>query len=104
MPNMFKRLAENINKIRTIPRPDPEKTLSFTNKNTSLTNFIKNNDKVESSSFLNLNDLDEFRYLSRNREQLYKSFDMMMEDSTVSTVIEIYADEACQYNEDGKII
>ena len=40
MPNMFKRLAENINKIRTIPRPDPEKTLSFTNKNTSLTNFI----------------------------------------------------------------
>lgn len=104
MPSMFKRLVENINKIRTIPRPDPEKTLSFTNRNTSLTNFIKNNDKVESSSFLNLNDLDEFRYLSRNREQLYKSFDMMMEDSTVSTVIEIYADEACQYNEDGKII
>lgn len=100
--NLFSRLRENINRIRTVPRPSPEDTMNFTDKNNSFINLL--NDNIETGSIFNLNDLDEFRRLSQNREALYKTFDEMMEDSTVSTVIEIYADEACQYNEDGKII
>lgn len=102
--NLFKRLSENVGKIRTVPRPDPESNMSFTNKQTSLPEFLRDNDKVDSSSLLNLNDLDEFRYLSKDREQLYKTFDLMMEDSIITAVVEMYADECCQYNEDGKII
>ena len=64
---------------------------------------ILNND-INVSSVLSIGELDTFRTLSRDREKLYKTFDQMMQDSVVSTVIEIYADEVCQYNEDGKII
>ena len=105
MPNkvsIFSKLKENINRIRTVPRPSPEDTMKFTNKDNSFINFL--DDRLENTSIFNLNDLMEFRKLSDSRESLYKTFDEMMQDSQISTVIEIYADEACQYNEDGKII
>ena len=104
--NLLQRISEGIYNVRLVPRPDPENNLPYTGTSASLGKFIQKqgDGKVEASTLLNLNDLDEFRYLSTNKEEEYKIFDEMMEDSEVSTVIEMYADEACQYNEDGKII
>lgn len=104
--NLLQRISEGIYNVRLVPRPEPENNLSYTGTSGSLGKFIQQqgDGKVETSTLLNLNDLDEFRYLTTNKEEEYKVFDEMMADSEVSTVIEMYADEACQYNEDGKII
>lgn len=100
--NMVKRLLENVSNIRTLPRPDIEDQIPVAKKGNTLPDLMQND--VNVTSVLSMAELDTFRTLSRNRESLYKTFDEMMQDSVVSTVIEIYADEACQYNEDGKII
>ena len=99
---IVKRLLENVSSIRTLPRPDVEDQIPIAKKGNTLPDMLQNDINV--TSVLSMAELDTFRTLSRNRESLYKTFDEMMQDSVVSTVIEIYADEACQYNEDGKII
>ena len=99
---IVKRLLENVSNIRTLPRPDVEDQIPIAKKGNTLSDMLQNDISV--TSVLSMAELDTFRTLSRNRESLYKTFDEMMQDSVVSTVIEIYADEACQYNEDGKII
>lgn len=99
---MLNRLIENVSKIRTLPRPDIQDKIPVAKKGSTLIDYL--NDNVGVTSTLTLSEIETFRSLSRDRESLYETFDQMMQDSVISTVIEIYADEACQYNEDGKII
>lgn len=100
--NVINKLLENVSGIRTLPRPDIGDQIPVAKKGDTLSDILNNDINV--SSVLSIGELDTFRTLSRDREKLYKTFDQMMQDSVVSTVIEIYADEVCQYNEDGKII
>lgn len=100
--NVISRLLETVSNIRTLPRPDIEDRIPVAKSGETLPELMNN--EINMTSILSMGQLDTFRTLSRDRENLYKSFDEMMQDSVVSTVIEIYADEACQYNEDGKII
>lgn len=101
-PFMLNKLMENVSRIRTLPRLDVQDKIPVAKNGETLIDYLNNN--VGVSSTLTLSEIEAFRTLSRDRENLYETFDQMMEDSVVSTVIEIYADEACQYNEDGKII
>ena len=100
--SVINKLLENVSGIRTLPRPDVGDQIPVAKKGDTLSDILNNDINV--SSVLSIGELDTFRTLSRDREKLYKTFDQMMQDSVVSTVIEIYADEVCQYNEDGKII
>lgn len=100
--NMLNKLIENVSKIRTVPRPMPQDRIPVAKDGETLVDYLNNN--VGVSNTLTLTEIEAFRTLSRDRESLYDTFDQMMQDSVISTVIEIYADEACQYNEDGKII
>lgn len=100
--SVINKLLENVSGIRTLPRPDIGDQIPVAKKGDTLSDILNNDINV--SSVLSIGELDTFRTLSRDREKLYKTFDQMMQDSVVSTVIEIYADEVCQYNEDGKII
>ena len=85
--NMVKRLLENVSNIRTLPRPDIEDQIPVAKKGNTLPDLMQND--VNVTSVLSMAELDTFRTLSRNRESLYKTFDEMMQDSVVSTVIEI---------------
>lgn len=59
---------------------------------------------MDAADITNLSDLNKFRTLSSNREVQYRAFDEMSEDSIISSALEMYADDATQYNADGNII
>lgn len=48
--------------------------------------------------------INSFLQISQRRDELYKLFDTMGEDSTVAAIIETYAEDATEYNDKGQII
>ena len=63
-------------------------------------------DLVEAAinSRLDLSALDSFTTTSRSRDQIYTLLDTMCEDSTIAAVLETYAEDATETNENGDIL
>ena len=90
---------ELINKqTRAIPVPNQKKDID-TDKD-----FLDSLVQAAVTSQLDLNLLNSFTNVSQNREQLYTTIDSMCEDSTISAILETYAEDATEYNENGDII
>ena len=51
-----------------------------------------------------LSAINDFREISDNRAEQYDAFDEMEKDGTISAVLQMYADDATQYNLDGDVI
>lgn len=101
MPNRFTKLLEDKLGVRIIPKPSKSSDMSIaTHKD--LGDTIR--DLMEASCGVDISELDEFRTLSTDREAQYRVYDDMDMDSTISSVIEMYADDATQYNNKGQII
>lgn len=49
-------------------------------------------------------DIEKFVTLSKYRDQRYQAFEEMLQDPIVAAALEMYADDATQYNRDGNII
>lgn len=56
------------------------------------------------SNKLDMSSLDSFLTTSRSRDQIYTLLDTMCEDSTIAAIMETYAEDATQANENGDII
>lgn len=53
---------------------------------------------------VDITQINSFSQLSNNREQLYEVLDIMAQDSTISAMLEIYAEDATETNDEGRII
>lgn len=51
-----------------------------------------------------LSQLNDFRTIAEDRETQYNAYDEMSQDSVIAAALEIYADDATQYDEKGRII
>lgn len=85
------RLADIPNKNNEIG-VSPEKD-DLTNKQISSENSI-----------LDAADVEKFITLSKYRDEKYSAFEEMLSDPIVAAALEMYADDATQYNRDGNII
>lgn len=56
------------------------------------------------NSKLDMSKINAFTQLSQNRESLYEALDSMADDSTVAAVLETYAEDATETNDQGKIV
>lgn len=56
------------------------------------------------NSQLDISKIEAFSQISMRRDQLYNLIDEMAMDPTVAAVLETYAEDATEYNEEGKII
>lgn len=88
-------------KIRIVPNPGKENDIPISRPGTSLVDILE---EIDSSHIVDLSQLNEFRTISADRENQYKAYDEMKEDSVISAALELYTDDATQYNQDGKII
>lgn len=59
---------------------------------------------AESADAQLLSAINDFREISDNRSEQYDAFDEMEKDGTISAVLQMYADDATQYNLDGDIV
>ena len=84
--------------IRTVVTPERKKDVDL--DNTLYNNIID----ASISSQLDLNNLNTLNTVAQNRNQMYNIFDSMCEDGTISAVVETYAEDATERNENGNIV
>lgn len=80
--------------------PAPERGIGIDTKETIFDNIIQ----VGQSSQMDLNTLDSFTTISQGRDQIYNLLDTMCQDSTIAAVLETYAEDATEYNDQGQIV
>lgn len=88
-------------KIQSISKP--EQNVGLDNGNNIVDKLITGLDNAQKSS-VDMTALNLFTQVSTNRNQLYNVLDLMAQDSTISAVLETYAEDATEMNEEGKII
>ena len=101
MANKFRNFLESAFRIRIQPNHGKENDLSITRPGNGLVDMFE---ELEGSRIIDTSDLDHFRTLAEDRNMQYRAYDEMKEDSIISAALELYADDATQYNQDGKII
>ena len=89
---------KNINVI-----PTPQKEIGIDLEDTVLKNIIGSNNEYASSQF-DVNSLNSFTQISRNRNEIYQTLDYMAEDSIIAAVLETYAEDATETNDNGDIV
>lgn len=56
------------------------------------------------SSHVDIAKIDAFSQVSQNREVIYQLLDTMAQDPTIASVLEVYAEDATETNDDGRIV
>lgn len=102
MANIFKQFRDNGFKLRITPKPNPVNNV--VSETEDLTYKQLNADDITSSALLDSTSIHDFCTLSSNRHNKYVGFEEMLEDPIIAAAVEMYADDATQYNEQGKII
>lgn len=93
-------MAEKEN-IKFTPVGKPTPNIGVDKKN-SIVNKLAYDDSYSSSISYDI--INSFRTISDKREFQYKIYDEMLQDVIISSAVELYADDATEYNEDGKVI
>lgn len=86
------------NKINPMPVPETNVGVDTDNE------FFKDIAELGDSSSIDITAINSFSQLSQSRETLYQVLDTMAQDSTVSAILEIYAEDATEQNEQGETV
>lgn len=95
----FETAADLYNK-KTKSSPVPEKQIGVDTNNTFFDDLIANS----LNSTVDMNSLNSFLSTAKSRDQIYSLLDEMGNDSTISAVLETYAEDSTVPNEDGRIV
>lgn len=88
-------------KIKSVPKP--ETSIGIDTKDTVI-NKVSNITEQGVVGSLDLSSIEGFTRISQRRDQIYSLLDTMAEDPIVSAVLETYAEDATEYNDEGKIV
>lgn len=82
------------------PVPAPEKEIGIDTKQYLFQNIIN----AGEASKLDIGAIEAFTSITRGRNQVYQLLDTMAEDAKIAAVLETYAEDATEYNDQGKIV
>ena len=85
-------------KTKAVPAPEQRKDVDTEGK------FFDNIVSAAINKQLDISAIDKFSNISQNRDQVYNLLDGMCQDSTIAAILETYAEDATEYNENGDII
>jgi len=88
--------------MRIKPIPDKEDQLPVSRKGKGIVDLL--GELIDSGTLADLSQLSTFRNIATDRESLYQVYDEMRNDSVIASALEMYADDATQYNRDGSVI
>lgn len=99
----FRELFEDALRIKVVPKNNKYTGTSITDDKDDLaTRQIK---AADSGSLIDIEAVNKFRTLSSSRQERYAQFEDMLKDATTSAAIEMYADDATQYDyKTGRVI
>lgn len=99
---VFDRLREGIFRIRAIPGETEQDKTNIVNKKKEITEQIEA--AVEAGKTVDLSQLLNITTLSRKRDEKYSIFEEMVADGRIGAALELYANDAVQYNSNGDIV
>ena len=82
------------------PIPKPEVNIGIDTEDLFYDNIIE----AGEANAIDIGQFNSFTQLSNNRETLYQVLDTMSEDSTIAAMLEIYAEDATETNDQGQIM
>ena len=85
-------------KINPVYIPDTEIGVDVDNS------FFRDVAELGESSSIDITAINSFAQLSQSRETFYQVLDTMAQDSTVAAMLEIYAEDATEHNENGQTV
>lgn len=85
-------------RIKPVHKPDLEIGIDLNNS------FYKNIIKAGEASAIDAGAFSNFTSISQKRDTMYNLLDSMAEDSAVNSALEVYAEDATEYNSDGRIV
>lgn len=91
-------LKEFFTRFRVGKMPDPRAELPITSVKDEIVTGILNGDSSLYGQF------NQFRQLSDDRQIMYEAYDDMKTDSVIAAALEIYADDATQTDENGRVV
>lgn len=98
MKSNKKHLFSDFVRMKIGKAPDERQKLPIVNEDEELVS------KLDNGQVASLNQLNQFRTIAEDRETQYNTYDEMTTDSVIAAALEIYADDATQYDEQGRII
>ena len=99
----IRKFFEDAFKIKAKPLPGIDQTLPIAPEKQDIT--YKQLMDGGSGSLFDAEAISKFRTLSTNRQERYQEFENLLSDATIAAAIEMYADDATQYNyRTGKVI
>lgn len=85
---------------KIIPTPPPAENIGIDVDQQLLNNIVN----AGINGTLDIQSLEAFSNISQSRDQIYSLLDTMSQDSTVSAILETYAEDATEYNDQGRIM
>lgn len=99
----FKQFAEDVLRIKVKKSNKEYEGVPVTSDKDDLAQ--RQISMADSGSLIDVEAINKFRSLSSNRQERYKAYEEMLCDATTSAAIEMYADDATQYDQkSGKTI
>ena len=80
--------------------PKPEKNIGIDTKKQILDNIYQAGEVGQ----IDMSSIENFSRMADNREQIYQLLDTMSEDSIIASILETYAEDATEYNDNGQIV
>lgn len=96
-------LFEDVLGIRIKPKPSKFSSVPIEQPGDTLGDTLLDKD-LDGANIVDISQLNEFRTMSSDRETQYRIYDEMALDSVIASALEMYADDATQYNSKGQII
>lgn len=85
-------------KIKTVPKDEVNIGIDTTNE------LAQNIVNAAQNHVLNYGDLDNFLSVAQNRESIYQLIDIMSQDALISSILEIYAENATAPSDSGDVM
>ena len=92
--------ASNLYNKTTEAIPAPSKEIGIDVDNQFLHNIIN----AGLASKLDISAIQSFTQVSQHRNQIYDLLDTMCQDPTIAAILETYAEDATEYNDQGQIV
>ena len=92
--------AKTIYGKKTKAVPKPEKSIGIDTKKQILDNIYQAGEVGQ----IDMSSIENFSRMADNREQIYQLLDTMSEDSIIASILETYAEDATEYNDNGQIV
>lgn len=95
-----KEIEQQFSGVKTKPVPKPTEI----GTNISEKGIASEIATIGTVSKIDINEINSFSQIAQSRDKLYQALDTMGDDPTVAAMLETYAEDATEYNENGDII